>query len=174
MYSIDSYVMYSSNGACKILDIRTESFTGEPKEYYVLLPVGGNASSSIFVPTDNEKLLSRMRPLLSPDEVMAYIRRIPQETPEWIPENRIRWQYFQNTLLEGDTLELIRTINVLRRRKEQLATRGKKNLMADETTLKRAEKILYGEFTLVLNIPEDSLLELIAKQTEEENAPSHT
>lgn len=156
MYPIGSLVMYSSNGVCSVADIRIESFAGEKKEYYVLMPMGGG-TSHIYVPTDNEKLLSRMRPLLSREEVLTLLRRFKEETIAWIPDNRQRNIYFQQALLEANPLELLRVVKAIFARKEELATRGKKNLMADEQVLKRAERILHGEFSVALGISPDAV-----------------
>ncbi len=161
MYPIGSYVMYSSSGLCRVDDIREETFTGEVKTYYVLVPIGG-AASSIFVPHDNEKLLSRIRLPLTKAAVLEYIHSIPSIVPQWIPENRNRQQYFQNALLEGNTGELLSIAKSLYERKQELAPKGKKNLMADEVVLKRAEKIVYGEFAHVLSITPDEVPGFIA------------
>lgn len=160
MYSIGQRVVYSSSGVCTVADIRPESFTGEQKEYYVLEPVFGT-SSFIFVPLDNEKLLSRMRPLMTREQIFDLIRAIPDEETEWIPENRIRAQAFQQILLDGEPRALLRMTKMIHRRKGELARRGKKNLMADETVFKRAEKILCGEIASVLGITPDEVHPLI-------------
>ena len=59
MFRVGECVIYGSSGACRIADVRQESFTGAPREYYVLVPLSGG--SSVFVPTDNEQLVARMR-----------------------------------------------------------------------------------------------------------------
>ena len=160
MYPIGSFVMYSSNGVCSVSDIRSESFAGTKKDYYVLMPVGGG-TSHIFVPTDNEKLLSRMRPLLSREEVESLITRFRSENPEWITDNRARGTYFQQALLDADPLELVRVVKAITVRKQELVLKGKKNLMADEQILKRAERILHGEFSMVLGVAPDTISTMI-------------
>ena len=71
MYSIGERVIYGSSGACEIIDIRKEAFGGAAREYYVLTPLGGG--SSIFVPTDNEQLVGRMRAPLTRKEILDMI-----------------------------------------------------------------------------------------------------
>ena len=163
MYPIGSFVMYSSSGVCSVSDIRAESFAGTKKDYYVLMPVSG-ATSHIFVPTDNEKLLARMRPLLSREEVESLITHFRSENPEWIADSRARGTYFQQALLEADPLELIRVVKAITQRKIELADKGKKNLMADEQVLKRAERILHGEFSLVLGVEVEAVSSMIERE----------
>jgi len=166
MYPIGSRVVYSSSGVCTVSDIRREDFTGEERDYYVLKPMDGG-TSSIFVPTDNDRLTGRMRTLLTRDQALDLIRKMPHENPDWIPDNRARGQLFQEILLGCNILRLVRMMRAIYHRREELAARGKKNLMADENALKRAEKILYGEMALVFGLTPDQVPPFIAEKIEE-------
>jgi RNA polymerase-interacting CarD/CdnL/TRCF family regulator len=64
MHKIGDKIIYGANGVMTIVDIREESVGDVSRSYYVLLPATGRASSLTFVPTDNEKLTSAMRPML--------------------------------------------------------------------------------------------------------------
>ena len=68
MYSIGEIVLYGSNGVCEITEITTKKIGKDSIEYYVLKPVCSD-SSTLFVPTQNEMLVSRMRAVLSSDEI---------------------------------------------------------------------------------------------------------
>ena len=68
MYSIGEVVLYGSNGVCEITEITTKKIGKDSIEYYVLKPVCSD-SSTLFVPTQNEMLVSRMRVVLSSDEI---------------------------------------------------------------------------------------------------------
>ena len=58
MYSIGEVVLYGSNGVCEITEITTKKIGKDSIEYYVLKPVCSD-SSTLFVPTQNEMLVSR-------------------------------------------------------------------------------------------------------------------
>ena len=58
MYSIGEIVLYGSNGVCEITEITTKKIGKDSIEYYVLKPVCSD-SSTLFVPTQNEMLVSR-------------------------------------------------------------------------------------------------------------------
>ena len=57
------FVNYGAYGVCQVEDIRPIRFGPDTprREYYVLKPISQDGAS-IFVPADNQKLMSRMRP----------------------------------------------------------------------------------------------------------------
>lgn len=159
MFKVGECVIYGSSGACRIADIRSENFGGFPREYYVLAPLTGG--SSVFVPTDNEQLVARMRAPMTPEQARRMLAEIPKEEVEWIEDNRQRSTRFQQILLEGSAPELMRLTKAVWRRRGELRARGKKNLMADETAFKKAERILFGELSLVLGIAPNEIVPYI-------------
>ena len=65
-YKIGEYVVYGSNGICKINDIKDMTLSpiiGQ-RNYYVLEQMNAR-SSTIYVATDNEMLCAKMRYVLS-------------------------------------------------------------------------------------------------------------
>ena len=89
------------------------------------------------------------------------LAEIPKEEVEWIEDNRQRSTRFQQILLEGSAPELMRLTKAVWRRRGELRARGKKNLMADETAFKKAERILFGELSLVLGIAPNEIVPYI-------------
>ena len=75
MFQINDTVMYGTHGVCKIEDITMKEFMGSQKEYYVLKPIS-DFTATLYVPTHNEKLLARMRRILSKQEVYQLIGMI--------------------------------------------------------------------------------------------------
>ena len=59
------------------------------KNYLVLKPLNGD-KSTFYVPVDNENLLSKMRKLLSEDEINQLIDSMPTEKILWINNERER------------------------------------------------------------------------------------
>lgn len=159
MFRAGDCVIYGSSGACRIADIRRETFGGESREYYVLVPLCGG--SSVFVPTDNEQLTARMRVPMTQEEAKRMLTEIPREEITWIEDNRQRNTHFQQILLEGSAPDLMRLAKAVWLRRAELRTRGKKNLMADENAFKKAERILFGELSLVLGIAQNEIVPYI-------------
>ena len=163
MHSIGEKIVYGSSGVMEIVDIREESIGDVARKYYVLREVNSTSASHTYVPVDNEKLVGCMHPLLTKEEVMDIISRaeiIPEV--EWQKDNRVRSEKFRRIIESGDregVISLIKTVyGYGLKRKEE----GKKNYLADENLMRKAEKLLYAEFSEVLGIPENEVREFIA------------
>ena len=162
MYKIGDNVVYGSNGVMTVTDIREECIGDAYRSYYVLRPYGSEHASFTFVPTDSESLVSQMLPLLTKDEIYAMLRdysSIPGI--EWIKENRQRSEYFKNLMESGDRARILVMIDEIVRAGLKRQKEGKKNFLSDENAMRKAEKIISLEFSLVLGIPEDAVFEFI-------------
>ncbi len=151
MFHVNDTVLYGTEGICVIEDIATRTFDRKTQEYYVLRPVYGNRST-IFVPTQNEKLCAKMRTLLSPEEIHDMIRAMPGVEPLWIENEAARKQAYGEILRGGDRRALVRLMKTLYLHREKLKTTGRKFHASDERFLKEAEKLLYTEVAHVLHL----------------------
>lgn len=164
MFSIGSYVVYGSQGVCRITEIRREDFSGTAKDYYILTPTD-DPKMVIYVPTDADALTAQMRQLLSPDELSALIRNGAAAEPmEWINDPRARNELFRRILQSGDRLRLFCLLRTIHERREQQTALGKKLYAADEAIFQRAEKLLHGEIAVILNIHPAEVQEYIGRQ----------
>lgn len=73
----NNHVYYALNGVCKVTNIQKLKLGNEEKEYYVLNPI--NSSTTLFVPTNNLETLSKIKKILTKDEVKDYILNILKE-----------------------------------------------------------------------------------------------
>ena len=153
MFEIGSYVSYRADGVCKIADVREESFgvLAEPSLYYVLHPIN-DEKSIFFVPTNNEILVGKMRPLLSRDEITALVRAVSERPLEWIAEPKPRANFFKNILSEGEREELVYIVRLLKVHAEAMQAQGKKVYATDDAAAKRAAQLLFAEFSMVFPI----------------------
>lgn len=162
MHKIGDKIIYGASGVMTIVDIREESVGDVSRSYYVLIPTNGRSTSLTFVPADNEKLLSSMYPLLTKDEARELIRKSREVEPiGWINENRARGEFFKRVMESGDRLQMyamIRAIDESAKRREAI---GKKNFLTDETARHKAIRLLYSEFAIVFDIPEEEVEGLI-------------
>ena len=69
MHQIGDKIIYGAVGVMTIVDIREESIGDISRSYYVLKSTVTNSDSLTFVPTDNERLIAFMHPLLSREEL---------------------------------------------------------------------------------------------------------
>ena len=145
-------VMHPSQGVCKITDIRNESFQdAEPKLYYVMTPIFGNAGTTIFLPVDNEKV--RLRKIMSKQDIHELICEI-RETPEdgWISDSKERQRHFTHILKEGSHAEVMRMIASIWKKQKELLSQGKKLHVSDEKIMESAADLIHQEFAYTLDI----------------------
>lgn len=165
MYKIGSIVVYGTEGLCKICDITERTFGKETLEYYVLSPLA-NEAETVFVPKNNEKVLKRMRPILSKERASELLEAAPSEYGEWVENDRERQQIYKQILLCGSSEELLMMTRALYLHQIELLERGKKLHAADERFLKDAEKMLFEELAYVYNITVAEVLPLITRKKE--------
>lgn len=165
MLELGSYVIYGDNGVCLVADKRKEKFAGVIREYYILKPQG-NEGATLFVPTDNEELLSKMRSILSKEEIMDIIHSLPKEDLAWEENNKVRGEYYNKVFEEGDRRELLILIKALYNHKKDRQEEGKKLWTIDENAMKHAESLVYEEFGTVLGIPQEEVVDFIVAEVE--------
>lgn len=166
MHCVGNKIVYGSNGIMEIVDIREESIGDVARKYYVLSDLRVNVSSQTYVPIDNEKLVGTMRPLLTKDEIMDIISRIKTiPEAEWYEDNRIRTEKFRDVIESGSILGMISIIKAINANGIKRHEAGKKNFLADENLMRKAEKMIYAEFSEVLGIPENEVSAFIAEHS---------
>lgn len=162
MFKVNDYVIHGSMGACRIIDIQKDKIVNnEENEYYVLKPVYDD-NMTIKTPVNNSKVL--MRPIISKDDVLSLIARMPQQETVWLNDNRERNQYFKTALKTGKTEEWAKLIKTIYLEKTEKAAAGKKLSKTDEDILKTAEKQLNEEFAIVLDISPDEVVPYILER----------
>ena len=109
MFEVGSTVLYGSDGVCTIQNITHKEVGGVSGEYYVLEPVY-QKKSTVFVPLDNERLIGRMRNILSADELLDLIKTIPEEPLVWIEDEGERKQTYKEIISRGDCTELMQLV----------------------------------------------------------------
>ncbi len=163
MYSINDTVLYGANGVCRVSDICQKEFSGTAKDYYILRPIS-NEALTIFVPVNNKLLTDKIKRILSQKEICELISSLSNEPISWIEDDMERKEHYRLVLLSGNRGETLKMIRELYIHKQEQQSKGKKIHLSDEQFLKEAEKLLYSEFSLVLNIKEDEVPSFIAER----------
>lgn len=166
MYKVNDMVVYGNEGVCKITEITSRVFANKTKEYYVLKPVY-NENTVLYIPVQSEELASKMKKILSVDEIYEIIHMDPKENGDWIDNDNQRKEKYKEVLRNGDRKEIMKMIRLLYLHQQELKEAGKKFHMADDKFFKDAEKILYDEFAYVLDIKQEDVIPFICKELEE-------
>ena len=160
IYRTGDVVVYGAEGLCRIEDITERKFGKEKIRYYVLRQICRNDSVS-YVPVDNEKSVSKMRPALTADEVREMIELMPLEKSPWIDNDRERRQAFKEIILYGANEDIIKLVSDLYIRRKEQEAKGRKLYSADERIFKDAENIVFEEIAYALDMPAEKVPDYI-------------
>lgn len=167
MLKIGDKIMYGAGGVMTIVDIREESILDVSRSYYVLRPTLTKSESLTFVPTDNEKLVSAMRPLLTRGEIIELIHYSKTAEPcQWVNENRARQDRFKKIMESGDRKQIISMIRAIDESAIRREAEGKKIFLSDENARAKALKLLHSEISVVFDIPEEDVKAFVDKELE--------
>ena len=162
MYCIGDKVVYGALGVMEIIEITDQTVGDVTRKYYVIREHASTSPSLTYVPLDNEALTSQMKPLLTKEEIIEVVRKAKNSPPlEWIEDNRARSEAYKKILSTADRTLLLSMIDSVYKTGLRRDEEGKKNYIADENSMRRAEKLISTEFSLVLGIPESDVPEFI-------------
>lgn len=162
MYSIGDLFVYGSSGACRITDIKKENFGKDEMTYYILSPVF-DQKETIYVPVDNDALVSKMKRILTPEEINALIKTLPHKKSIWIENVNQRREAYKKIIRQANREELLSLIKTLYVRRMELKEAGKNLSVYDERFFRHAQSIIHSEIALVLQIPREEIPSYIEK-----------
>lgn len=166
MFEQGSLIIYGSTGVCRVESAAPlEGARGLERNrlYYKLSPVYG--SGTIYVPVDTKIY---MRPILTRDEAMALIRRIPTIDSDF--EDNGDWHAvaasYQACLQSHECEDLIHLIKSIYQKNQASAESRKRPYKVDQEYRKRAEDLLHSELAAALEIEVTDVPDFIAKELE--------
>lgn len=159
MYQIGDCFLYGREGVCTITDIVTRKIKGEEKKYYVLVPQDHHIT--IFIPVDNKQAVLKMRQVLSKEAIYKLIKAMPDNETIWIEDKNVRKQKYNNIIVNGNHEQLVKLIKILYLQREKQLKLGKNFHVQDQQFFDACEKILYDEFSTILNIELDQVVPFI-------------
>ena len=164
MYSIGEKVVYGAQGVMEVVDVTEQTMGDVARKYYVLKEYSSASTSLTYVPLDNEALVSQLKPLLTREEIVEAVKSANEKGAlEGIEENRARSEAYKRILAIADRVQLLMMIRSVCETGVRRELEGKKNFIADENIMRKAQKTINTEFSLVLGIPEDEVEEFIKK-----------
>ena len=157
MFNINEYVVYKRE-VCKVANIKNIN----NKEYYVLVPVNDD-SLTIDVPVLG---ITNIKKIISKDEVLDIIKRIPEiETIKYDNDKFLEYEY-KRLLNEMSHEGLIKIIKTTYLRNKERVDNKRKIGEKDDTYFKKAEKLLYTEFSLALGKSYEETKEFVISNVE--------
>ena len=146
MYGKGDYISYGGHGVCRIADVRSMDFGSGEQEYLVIEPIA-SGSATIYLPSANQAVQTRVRPVLPREETDAIISSVKNDQMPWTVDRKQRTLQFQQILSRRDTRELLLLASCLHKRKSE------KGLPTSELDmLHKVEGMVEQEFAFALHI----------------------
>lgn len=159
MYKIGDYLVYKKD-VCKVKEVKKIN----DLDYYTLVPVD-DETLTIDVPTDNR--MGWIRDVISEESAKEFINNIPKiNTIENIEEKYIENTY-KNLLYNGTHEDLVKIIKTAYLRNQERINSKKKISDRDSNYFEKAEKYLYNELSIALNMSFDETKEYIINKVQE-------
>ncbi|MBQ8598886.1 MAG: CarD family transcriptional regulator [Oscillospiraceae bacterium] len=170
MFQQGELILYGNTGVCRIEAIGPRQgavnvpLAERNKEYYTLSPLFGDGV--IYAPLDTTVF---MRPILTKEQAMELIHRIPQiqAEPFATRDQRMLSEHYRGFFEKHNCEDLLQLICNIYVKGQNLAQCGKKVGSTDQQYLRRATSLLHGELAAALGISIDEVEDFIAKEMEQ-------
>lgn len=155
MHKINEYIIYNKD-VCKIEEIKEKYYNNI--DYYILSSIS-DKSLKIQIPTNSNKI----RDIVTKEELERIIKNIPNI--ESIKENdRLIENTYKTLMQSGKHEDLIKVIKTTYERNKKRTDENKKISEIDDSYFRNAEKYLYNEFSIVLNLSYEETKEYVKKE----------
>jgi len=167
MYQVGQQVVYGMHGVCNVIDMEQKTIDRRNVTYMVLEPLG-QSGSRYLVPTHNQAAMAKVRRMLTREELEALIASQEVLTDSWIRDENLRKQAYRELIGSGDRVRLMQMVRSLYHHKREQAEAGKKFHLCDENFLRDAERLLTGEFSIVLNMEPEQVKQYLRNRLKED------
>ena len=156
VYQPGQKLLYGVHGVCTVVGIEQRKVDRKLVEYYCLSPVE-QSTSNFYIPTGNPAAVSKLHPLMSKAELEDLMQTVKNTPSVWIADENRRKQHYRDLMASLDRKAMISTVGALVQHKNAQLTAGKKLHLCDENFLRDAQKLIAGEFSLVLGIEKEEV-----------------
>lgn len=169
MFNVGDFIIYGSNGVCKIThvgpieDKRIPS-ASKDRLYYTMVPCYIR-DSEICTPVDNERVV--MRKVMSKGEAEEFIDSISDIEELEISEEKKREIEYRQAVLSCEPVILVGLIKTIHTRMEDRIAEGKKVTSSDSKYYHIAEESLCGELAISLDMEKDDVKDFVMKKVEQ-------
>ena len=153
MFQVGDKVVYSIHGVCEVAVVEEQTVDGKKVIYLVLEPLN-QPGSRYLVPTHNAAAMSKLKDLLTREELeMLFSDTVREDC--WIQDENRRKQTYRELIGSGNRQKLIGMLYTLYRHKSAQAAAGRKVHICDDNFLRDAEKLLISEVSTVMGLDAD-------------------
>lgn len=167
MYQVGDKVVYGIHGVCVVVDQEERVVDRKRVTYLALEPVG-QGGSRYLVPTHNAVAMSKLKHMLSKEELVALIDSAEVHADGWIKDENQRKQVYRELISSGDRAKLMQMVQTLYRHKASQTAAGRKCHLCDENFLRDAEKLLISEVSIVMEMESEQARQYIRSKLKED------
>ena len=167
MYQVGDKVVYGIHGVCMVVD-QEERLVDRKRVTYLALEPVGQGGSRYLVPTHNAAAMAKLRHMLSKEELEALMDSEEVCVDSWIKDENQRKQTYRELISSGDRARLMQMVRTLYRHRKAQAAAGRKCHLCDENFLRDAERLLVGEFSIVLGMEPEQAKQYIRNKLKED------
>lgn len=167
MYQVGEKVVYGIHGVCRVVDQEERVIDRKHVTYLALEPMSQDGSRYL-VPTHNETAMSKIRHMLSRNELESLMDSEEVHADGWIRDENQRKQAYRELINSGDRARIMKMVHTLYRHKDAQAAAGRKCHLCDENFLRDAEKLLVSEVSIVLELEPDQARQYIRNKLKKE------
>ncbi|MDI9591010.1 MAG: CarD family transcriptional regulator [Acidobacteriota bacterium] len=162
MYQVGEYLVHPGQGVCRVAEI-----VSEPRESYMLRPVGMRNAMLISFPVASE---ARLRPILSKGEAQELIGDYPtMDVDDFTGRSvSLEEEHFKDQIRRGTCRDSVRVVKTFRTRIAAVRRRNKKPPVAYERILKQASERSLLELAVALGVTTDDVRRLFEQQAGED------
>lgn len=152
---IDEYIIYATNGVCKIEGIEARKIGSSSMEYYTLVPI--NDSKSIYyIPTNYDNSKIRIKPVMTSQQAKELVDYSKKPKAIKLTANPVERKNLLNSILKNyDRKELINLIFTLKEQENKLSKLNKHLNSKEQTIFNKAISLICEEVAFCLKISLD-------------------
>lgn len=160
LFEVGQKVVYGACGACEITAITEKKIGKDTYSYYCLRSLI-NENNCVFVPINNDSLVSKMQKILNFEELCSLLEASFKEDPLWIDDDKQRKDSFRLILSSGNRMDIIKMTKGISNQEQLRKAAGKKLRSSDEIFFKKAQNYLFGEFSNAINLKQNQVIPLL-------------
>ncbi|MCR4839104.1 MAG: CarD family transcriptional regulator [Eubacterium sp.] len=156
MFEVGDYVVYGTNGVCRIKAVGPIDFSGNSREqiYYTMIPCYVR-DREVFTPVDNESVV--IRKVMSEKEALDFIDDMQTIEKMPVEDEKKRELAYKQALLSCEPAKIVSLIKTIDDRMQKRKAEGKKMTSLDSRFSHIAEDSLYGELAISLGMDKDAV-----------------
>jgi len=163
MFALGDKIVYGSEGVYTVSEYTRSPFDNKDERvFYLLRPLHGSASNVIVTPSEGGSTV--MREIMTRDEALALVERVPKIEEIAVEKERLRRDVYREFLKSATADNFVSLIKTVRARREVFFAQKRRLSEADTDFESRAKHCLFGELSVVLDVTVDEAERLILEK----------